>query len=115
MVFRDPYLLDLLGLQGEHDEKDVEAAILRELEAFILEMGSDFAFIARQKLITIDNEDYYIDLLFYHRRLRCLVVIDLKLATHPCEKKSSRRWKSNRKFWNAKRSSSGSPTKCYHS
>jgi predicted nuclease of restriction endonuclease-like (RecB) superfamily len=80
MVFRDPYFLDFLGLTGFHSEKDVEAAILRELEAFILELGTDFAFVARQKRITIDNEDYYIDLLFYHRRLRCLVAIDLKLG-----------------------------------
>ena len=80
MVFRDPYFLDFLGLTGHHAEQDVEQAILRELEAFILELGSDFAFVARQKRISIDNEDYYIDLLFYHRRLRCLVAIDLKLG-----------------------------------
>jgi predicted nuclease of restriction endonuclease-like (RecB) superfamily len=80
MVFRDPYILDFLGLSGLHIEKDIEDAILRELEAFILELGTDFAFVARQKRITIDNEDYYLDLLFYHRRLHCLVVIDLKLG-----------------------------------
>lgn len=80
MVFRDPYFLDFLGLSGFHSEKDVEEAILRELEAFILELGTDFAFVARQKRITVDNEDYYLDLLFYHRRLRCLVAIDLKLG-----------------------------------
>lgn len=80
MVFRDPYFLDFLGLSGQHVEQDVEDAILRELEAFILEMGTDFAFVARQKRITVDNEDYYLDLLFYHRRLRCLVAIDLKLG-----------------------------------
>jgi predicted nuclease of restriction endonuclease-like (RecB) superfamily len=80
MVFRDPYFLDFLGLSGFHCEKDVEEAILRELEAFILELGTDFAFVARQKRITVDNEDYYLDLLFYHRRLRCLVAIELKLG-----------------------------------
>jgi predicted nuclease of restriction endonuclease-like (RecB) superfamily len=80
MVFRDPYFLDFLGLTGFHCEKDVEEAILRELEAFILELGTDFAFVARQKRITVDSEDYYLDLLFYHRRLRCLVAIDLKLG-----------------------------------
>jgi len=79
MVFRDPYFLDFLGLTGNYDEKDVEQAILRELEAFILELGSDFAFVARQKRISVDNEDYYLDLLFYHRRLRRLVAIELKL------------------------------------
>ena len=80
MVFRDPYFLDFLGLTGHHVENDVEEAILRELEAFILELGTDFAFVARQKRITVDSEDYYLDLLFYHRRLRCLVAIDLKLG-----------------------------------
>ncbi len=80
MVFRDPYFLDFLGLSGQHVEQDVEDAILRELEAFILELGTDFAFVARQKRITVDNEDYYLDLLFYHRRLRCLVAVDLKLG-----------------------------------
>ena len=58
----------------------MEKAILRELESFILELGTDFAFVARQKRIAVDSEDYYLDLLFYHRRLRCLVAIDLKLG-----------------------------------
>jgi len=80
LVFRDPYFLDFLGLTGHYIEKDMEQAILRELEAFILELGTDFAFVTRQKRITVDNEDYYLDLLFYHRRLRCLVAIDLKLG-----------------------------------
>jgi predicted nuclease of restriction endonuclease-like (RecB) superfamily len=80
LVFRDPYFLDFLGLTTPYVEKDMEQAILRELEAFILELGSDFAFLARQKRITVDNEDYYIDMLFYHRRLRRLVAIDLKLG-----------------------------------
>jgi predicted nuclease of restriction endonuclease-like (RecB) superfamily len=80
LVFRDPYFLDCLGLTGVYLEKDVEQAILRELEAFILELGGDFAFVARQKRISVDNEDYYLDLLFYHRRLRRLVAIELKLG-----------------------------------
>jgi len=80
LVFRDPYFLDFLGLKDAYSEKDLENAILIELQKFIIEMGSDFAFMARQKRITIDNDDYYIDLLFYHRRLRCLVAIDLKLG-----------------------------------
>jgi predicted nuclease of restriction endonuclease-like (RecB) superfamily len=80
LVFRDPYVLDFLGLAGCYGERDVEQAILRELEAFILELGSDFAFVARQKRISVDHEDYYLDLLFYHRRLRRLVAIDLKLG-----------------------------------
>ncbi len=79
LVFRDPYFLDFLGLTGAYSEKDIEQAILRELEAFILELGSDFAFVARQKRISVDSVDYYLDLLFYHRRLRRLVAIDLKI------------------------------------
>ena len=79
LVFRDPYFLDFLGLPaGTYSEKDVEAAILRELEAFILELGTDFAFVARQKRISVDSVDYYLDLLFYHRRLRRLVAVELK-------------------------------------
>ncbi|MBP9009435.1 MAG: DUF1016 family protein [Methanospirillum sp.] len=80
LVFRDPYFLDFLGLSDTYSEKDIESGIIREIERFILEMGSDFAFIARQKRITIDAEDYYIDLLFFHRRLRCLIAIDLKMG-----------------------------------
>jgi predicted nuclease of restriction endonuclease-like (RecB) superfamily len=80
LVFRDPYFLDFLGLTQPYVERDIEQAILREMEGFILEMGSDFAFVARQKRITVDSEDYYLDLLFYHRRLRRLVAIDLKLG-----------------------------------
>ncbi len=80
LVFRDPYFLDFLGLKDTYSEKDLEMAILRELESFILEMGVGFSFLARQKRITVDNEDYYLDLLFYHRKLRRLVAIDLKLG-----------------------------------
>jgi predicted nuclease of restriction endonuclease-like (RecB) superfamily len=80
LVFRDPYFLDFLGLKGAFHEKDLEAAIIRDLEAFLVELGGDFAFLARQKRITVDGEDFYLDLLFYHRRLRRLIVIDLKLG-----------------------------------
>ena len=80
LIFRDPYVLDFLGLRDTFSEKDLEAAILRELQGFLSELGTDFAFIARQKRITIGGEDHYLDLLFYHRRLRRLVVVvDLKL------------------------------------
>lgn len=81
LVFRDPYLLDFLGLKDTYAEKDLESAILREMEHFILELGQDFAFIARQKRITVGHEDYYLDLLFYHRKLRRLVAIELKLGS----------------------------------
>lgn len=80
LVFRDPYFLDFLGLADTYSEKDLESAILRELESFILELGIGFSFVARQKRITVDNQDYYLDLLFYHRRLRRLVAVDLKLG-----------------------------------
>jgi predicted nuclease of restriction endonuclease-like (RecB) superfamily len=79
LVFRDPYLLDFLGLKDTYSEKDLEAAILQDMESFILELGVGFAFLERQKRITIDGDDYYLDLLFFHRRLRRLVVIELKL------------------------------------
>ncbi len=79
-TFKDPYLLDFLGLQKGYLEKDVETAILSELESFILELGKGFAFVERQKRIIIDGEDFYIDLLFYHRTLKRLVAIELKLG-----------------------------------
>jgi len=80
LVFRDPYFLNFLRLDDTFSERDLESAILRDLERFILELGTDFSFVARQKRITVDAEDYYIDLLFYHRKLRRLVAIDLKLG-----------------------------------
>lgn len=80
LVFRDPYFLDFLGLKDRYLEKDIEDAIMRELENFILELGIGFTFVARQKRIQVDNDDYYLDLLFYHRGLRRLVAIDLKLG-----------------------------------
>ena len=81
LVFRDPYILDFLGLRDRFLERDLEDAILRELETFLLELGSGFSFIARQHRITVDDDDYYLDLLFYHRRLHRLVAIDLKLSS----------------------------------
>jgi predicted nuclease of restriction endonuclease-like (RecB) superfamily len=80
LVFRDHYVLDFLGLKGAFSEKDLEAAILRELESFLAELGGDWAFVARQKRITVDGEDFFLDLLFYHRRLRRLIALDLKLG-----------------------------------
>ena len=80
LIFKDPYFLDFLGLRQGHDEADLEAAILRQLEAFILELGRGFAFVERQKRMVIDGDDFYLDLLFYHRRLRRLVAIELKLG-----------------------------------
>ena len=78
--FKDPYLLDFLNLPTGYLENDLETAILRELEKFILEVGKGFAFVERQKRMIIDGEDYYLDLLFYHRKLKRLVAIELKLG-----------------------------------
>ena len=81
MVFRDPYLLDFLDLSGAYSEKDLEAAILREMESFLLEMGNGFCFVERQKRMSVGKDDFYLDLLFYHRHLRRLVAIELKLES----------------------------------
>lgn len=79
LVFKDPYVLDFLDLKDRYLEKDLEDAILRELEKFLLEMGTGFTFVARQKRIQLDNDDHYIDLLLYNRKLKRLVALDLKL------------------------------------
>ena len=87
LVFRDPYVLDFLGLKDRYVEKDLEDAILRELESFLLELGNGFAFLGRQKRIQIDSDDFYIDLLFSHRALKRLIAIDLKLGDFKAEYK----------------------------
>jgi len=79
-TFKDPYFLDFLGLKDGYLEKDLEAAIIKELENFILELGIGFTFVERQKRMIIDSEDYHLDLLFFHRKLKRLVAIDLKLG-----------------------------------
>ena len=79
-TFKDPYMLDFLGLQNTYLEKDIEEAILRDLESFILELGNGFAFVERQKRMIIDGEDFYLDLLFYHRKSKRLVAIELKIG-----------------------------------
>lgn len=80
LLFKDPYLLDFLELNDHYLEKDLEDAILRDLEQFLLELGAGFTFIARQKRLQIDNDDFYIDLLFYNRKLKRLIAIDLKIG-----------------------------------
>ncbi|MGM9846371.1 MAG: YhcG family protein [Muribaculaceae bacterium] len=87
IAFHDPYFLDFLGLENNFSEKELETAIVSEMQKFITEMGNDFAFMARQKRISVDDEDYYIDLLFFNRRLRCMVAIDLKLSNFKAEYK----------------------------
>lgn len=80
LVLKDPYVLDFLDLKDSYSEKDLESAIIAELERFILEMGRDFTFVGRQVRLTFQDVDYYVDLLLYHRKLRCLVVVELKLG-----------------------------------
>jgi predicted nuclease of restriction endonuclease-like (RecB) superfamily len=80
LVFKSSYILNFLGLNGYYSEKDLEDAIIYHLENFILELGQGFAFLERQKRLSIDSIDYYLDLLFYHRKLNRLVAIDLKLG-----------------------------------
>ncbi|MHB1015549.1 MAG: PDDEXK nuclease domain-containing protein [Desulfurivibrionaceae bacterium] len=87
MVLKDPYVLDFLELNDHYVEKDLEDAILRELEQFLLELGAGFTFVARQKRLQIDNDDFYIDLLLYNRRLQRLVAIELKLGNFKAEYK----------------------------
>jgi predicted nuclease of restriction endonuclease-like (RecB) superfamily len=95
-AFKDPYLLDFLGLKNTFLEKDLEAAILQELENFILELGKGFAFVERQKRMIIDGEDFHLDLLFFHRKLKRLIAIELKLgkfeAAHKGQMELYLRW-----------------------
>ena len=86
-LLKDPYLLDFLNLNDHYIEKDLEDAILRDLEQFLLELGTGFSFVARQKRIQIDDDDFYIDLLFYNRKLKRLVAIELKLGNFKAEYK----------------------------
>ncbi|GAG53135.1 unnamed protein product, partial [marine sediment metagenome] len=80
-IIRDPYVFEFLGLshKDEVSESDLEKALLDHLQEFLLELGKGFCFEARQKRITVDNEHFYIDLVFYHRILKCHVLIDLKV------------------------------------
>jgi predicted nuclease of restriction endonuclease-like (RecB) superfamily len=80
-VFRDPYFLDLLGLKGAYSERDIESAILREIEGVLLELGTGFAFVARQKRMSVGKDDFHLDLLFFHRHLRRLIAVELKLES----------------------------------
>jgi predicted nuclease of restriction endonuclease-like (RecB) superfamily len=80
-VFRDPYLLDLLGLKAAYSERDLESAILREIEGVLLELGTGFAFVARQKRMSVGKDDFHLDLLLFHRHLRRLIAVELKLES----------------------------------
>ena len=81
LVFKSPYFLEFTGLKGMYSEKSLEDSLVAHLEQFILELGNGFTFVERQKRMIIDGEDFYLDLLFYHRRLHRLIAIDLKLAS----------------------------------
>jgi predicted nuclease of restriction endonuclease-like (RecB) superfamily len=80
LVFKSPYFLEFTGLKGMYSERDLEESLVAHLEQFIIELGNGFSFVARQKRMIIDGEDFYLDLLFYHRRLHRLIAIDLKLG-----------------------------------
>ena len=80
LVFKSPYFLEFTGLKGMYSEKSLEDSLIAHLEQFIIELGNGFSFVARQKRMIIDGEDFYLDLLFYHRRLHRLIAIDLKLG-----------------------------------
>jgi predicted nuclease of restriction endonuclease-like (RecB) superfamily len=96
MILQDPYILDFLELKESYSEKNLEDAIIAELTQFLLELGNEFCFLARQKRMSIGDRDYYLDLLFYHRRLRRLVAIELKLeefsASHKGQMELYLRW-----------------------
>lgn len=77
---KDPYVLEFLGLKDEYSESELEEALIQRLESFLLELGGDFAFVARQKRLRVGDTWYRVDMVFYHRRLRCLVLIDLKIG-----------------------------------
>jgi predicted nuclease of restriction endonuclease-like (RecB) superfamily len=79
-VFKNPYILDFLGLQEPYNERDLEEALVRHIEKFLLELGTGFAFMGRQKRLTLDGVDYYVDLVFFHRKLRAQVFVDLKMG-----------------------------------
>lgn len=79
-TFRDPYFLDFLGLRDPHAERDLEDAVIRDMESFLLEVGNGWAFVARQKRMTIDNDDFHLDLLFFSRPLRRLIAVELKIG-----------------------------------
>jgi predicted nuclease of restriction endonuclease-like (RecB) superfamily len=84
-VIRDPFMLEFLGLKDEYSESELEEALIQHLEHFLLELGGEFAFVARQRNVRIGKQWYRVDLLFFHRRLRCLVVIDLKVGRYTHE------------------------------
>jgi predicted nuclease of restriction endonuclease-like (RecB) superfamily len=81
-TIRSPYVLEFLGLKDEYSESDLEEALIKHLEKFLLELGNDFTFVARQKRLRIGSEWYRVDLVFFHRRLRCLILVDLKLGRY---------------------------------
>src|SRR3546814_2636373 len=80
-AIKDPYVLEFLDLKDEYSESDLEAALIQRLEDFLLELGEGFTFVGRQRRLRIDQTWYRVDLLFFHRKLRCLVIIDLKLGS----------------------------------
>jgi len=107
LIMRDPYILDFLGLKDTRHKDDLEAAIIREIESFLLELGAGFTFVARQKRIQIDSDDFYLDLLLYNRKLRRLVAVELKVgefqAAHKGQMELYLRWLDKQSFPNLTR------------
>ena len=79
-AIKDPYVMEFLNLKDEYSESELEAALIHRLEDFLLKLGDDFAFIGRQKRLRLDDAWFRVDLVFFHRRLRCLVIVDLKVG-----------------------------------
>ena len=116
LVFRDPYILDFLRLKDTYNEDDLETAILREMEWFLLELGAGFTFVARQYRMVIGNEDFYLDLLFFHRKLRRLVAIELKIGRFKAAYKGQMelylRWLEQQRKRDVRRATFGADSLC---
>lgn len=108
-VFQDPCFLDFTGLKTSYSEEELENAILDELTKFLQEFGSDFCFVARQKRMSTQRKDRYLDLLFFHRRLRCLIAIELKTGSFEPAHKGQMEWYLNWLNKNERREGEGSP------
>ena len=87
LAIKDHYIFDFLELSGEHSERELENALIRNVRAFLMEMGNEFTFVGNQYRILVEEDEFFIDLLLYHRRLQCLVAIDLKIGNFKAEYK----------------------------
>lgn len=95
LIFKDPYFIDFIETRNYHNEEELEDLILDNITKFLQELGNEFCFIARQKRMSTNNKDRYLDLLFYNRRLRCLVALDLKIGEFDPAHKGQMEWYLN--------------------